>query len=154
MKKVQTLGLIKEGDKLLLGMKKRGFGQGRWNGFGGKLQNEETIEQAMIREFKEEVNIDVKEHRKLGVIEFEFLGKEEIIEVHIFKILDYSGSPKESEEMKPEWFNLKSIPYNEMWPDDKYWLPLFLEGKNFKGKILFKDPNTILDNTIAETLSL
>lgn len=31
---------------VLLGMKKRGFGAGKWNGFGGKVQPGETIEEA------------------------------------------------------------------------------------------------------------
>ena len=45
-KKIQTLCLIYQHPKLLLGMKKRGFGAGRWNGFGGKLHENESIEEA------------------------------------------------------------------------------------------------------------
>jgi 8-oxo-dGTP pyrophosphatase MutT (NUDIX family) len=35
-------------------MKKRGFGNGKYNGFGGKVENGETIQQAAIRETIEE----------------------------------------------------------------------------------------------------
>ena len=42
-KKLLTLVLVREPGKILLGMKKRGFGQGRWNGFGGKVENGESI---------------------------------------------------------------------------------------------------------------
>ena len=48
--KILTLLFVQERGKLLLGMKKRGFGKGRWNGFGGKVQvGEETIEEGAIR---------------------------------------------------------------------------------------------------------
>ena len=40
-------------EEILLGMKKRGFGVGRWNGFGGKLDGNETIEEGAIRELKQ-----------------------------------------------------------------------------------------------------
>lgn len=47
--KVFTLVLVVQPQRILLGMKKRGFGAGRWNGFGGKLQAGETVEQAARR---------------------------------------------------------------------------------------------------------
>ena len=58
-KKITTLVLVHQGEKVLLGMKKRGFGQGRWNGFGGKLHEGETIEQAAKRETFEEAGVQV-----------------------------------------------------------------------------------------------
>ncbi len=41
-------------------MKKRGFGIGKWNGFGGKIEAGETIEAAAIRELFEESALEVK----------------------------------------------------------------------------------------------
>ena len=41
--KLLTLAFIKETSRILLGYKKRGFGKGRWNGFGGKVMAGETI---------------------------------------------------------------------------------------------------------------
>jgi 8-oxo-dGTP pyrophosphatase MutT (NUDIX family) len=38
-------------------MKKRGFGVGKWNGYGGKLDEGESIEQCAIRELEEECSI-------------------------------------------------------------------------------------------------
>ena len=40
---------------MLLGMKKRGFGTGKWNGFGGKVEVGETVADAAQRELEEEV---------------------------------------------------------------------------------------------------
>lgn len=142
MKKITTLCTIYNDGKLLLGMKKRGFGEGRWNGFGGKLKDGETIEDSVIRETKEEANIDIKEMEKVGIIDFYFKKAGEIIEVNLFYCKNFSGEPVETEEMRPEWFPIDKIPYDSMWPDDKFWLPMLLEGKKFKGKFVFdKDTN-------------
>ena len=47
--KLLTLVLVVQPGRVLLGMKKRGFGEGKWNGFGGKVQSGETIEEAARR---------------------------------------------------------------------------------------------------------
>lgn len=44
-----TLVLVVQPPRVLLGMKKRGFGAGLWNGFGGKVQPGESIEEAARR---------------------------------------------------------------------------------------------------------
>ena len=47
--KLLTLAFVKTSTDILLGYKKRGFGMGRWNGFGGKVEAGETIEDAAKR---------------------------------------------------------------------------------------------------------
>lgn len=150
MKKTLTLCVIYKHPKVLLGMKKRGFGKGRWNGFGGKIEKGETIEEATKREIFEEAGIVVGNMEKVGLIDFEFKGNPEILEVHIFRANEFSGEPTESEEMKPQWFHIDDIPFEEMWPDDKLWMPLFLAGKKFSGKILFGEANNILESKLEE----
>lgn len=135
---VTTLSLIEKDDKILLAMKKRGFGAGWWNGYGGKIAEGETIEEAMIRELEEESGLRAKEWRKRGVNYFHFEGGE-VIEVNIFEVTDYIGNPIETEEMKPRWFHKSAVPYHLMWPSDDQWFPLFLEGKDFYGDFFFGD---------------
>jgi len=149
-KKILTLCFIYQHPKVLLGMKKRGFGQGRWNGFGGKVRDGETIEEAVKREMQEEVRIIPGDIEKFGIIEFKFQGNPEILEVHCFKTSQFNGEPKESEEMFPKWFNINELPFEQMWPDDKYWFPLFLEGRKFKGKFLFDNFDKILQYELEE----
>ncbi len=145
MKKLLTLVIIHKGSKVLLGMKKRGFGMGKWNGFGGKVEISESIEEAARREVLEEVGIGVDNIEKLGVLDFSWQGKEQdILEVNIFKAKDFSGEPSETEEMKPQWFSVNEIPYEKMWADDQYWLPLLLENKKFSGNFIFDGSNNIL----------
>lgn len=140
-KKILTLCIIHKHPKVLLGMKKRGFGEGRWNGFGGKVEENESLEEAVKREVREEAGIEIGGLDKMGVIEFEFQDDSKILEVHIFRSENFLGEPAESEEMKPRWFHIGEIPFDRMWPDDKYWIPLFLEGKKFTGKFLFDRPS-------------
>jgi 8-oxo-dGTP diphosphatase/2-hydroxy-dATP diphosphatase len=135
-------------------MKKRGFGQGRWNGFGGKVIPGESIETAARREMTEEAGIFTKNMEKRGVLSFEFEGNPEILEVHIFSISDLEGKPIETEEMKPKWFRLNEIPYEKMWPDDKFWLPILLNGKKFTGSFYFRDNDTLLSYDIKEILEI
>lgn len=139
-----TLCIPLKGDEVLLGMKKRGFGIGKYNGFGGKVKSEETIEEAALREFQEESGLCSKlEHLlKVAEIDFYFPHKPEYDQtVHIYTISTFSGEPKETEEMAFQWFNRKDIPYHQMWDDDKYWLPLVLEGKCLRGTVIFKEEN-------------
>ena len=139
---------------MLLGMKKRGFGAGRWNGFGGKVEKGETIEEAMRREVFEEASIDVVDAEEVGVLEFEFKesktlhGVSDILETHIFRATQFVGEPKEGEEMRPQWFDVRDIPYKQMWSDDIYWLPLLLEGKKFEGRVLFGSKDEVLKSSI------
>ncbi len=148
-RKILTLLLVHKDNKVLLGMKKRGFGMGKWNGFGGKVDRGETIEEAAKRELFEESGLTAHSIEKMGVIDFCWQGKEEdILEVNIFKSTDFSGFSVETEEMKPEWFNKDKIPFEKMWSDDKYWLPLLLENKKFKGKFIFNDSNDVLEYTL------
>jgi 8-oxo-dGTP diphosphatase/2-hydroxy-dATP diphosphatase len=150
MKKILTLCIIHQHPKILLGMKKRGFGVGRWNGFGGKVDLTETIEEAAKRELQEEAGIIADNLEKVGIVDFEFKGNPEILEVHIFRSDSFLGEPTESEEMKPEWFHIDEIPFKEMWPDDIHWMPLLLGGKKFKGKFFFGESDVIIEKNLIE----
>lgn len=154
MKKVLTLCIIHEPGRVLLGLKKRGFGMGRWNGFGGKVQEGETIEEAARREVMEEAGIAVMALEKRGVINFVSTGDPTALEVHVFSAREWSGEPRESEEMKPQWFSKDKIPFHAMWLDDPYWFPLFFAGKRFRAAFAFENLSTILSSYIQEVNEL
>ncbi len=101
----------------------------------------ETIEAAARREVQEECGINVSKMEQVGTIDFTFQNDPKILEVHIFKVTDFTGEPEETEEMKPQWFKNDQIPYEQMWSDDIHWLPLLLAGKKFKGSFLFDRPS-------------
>ncbi len=142
-----TLCIIRDGDRILLAEKKRGFGVGFWNGYGGKLEPGETIEQALVREVKEESGLTVTTYEKRGEMEF-VLSDGSIKEVHIFEGLETSGELIETEEMRPAWFDISSIPLQDMWPSDVFWYPFFLRREYFRGKTIFGDHFEVLSQSI------
>lgn len=127
--------------KVLLGLKKRGFGAGFWNGFGGKVERGESITAAAHRELLEEAGVTVPAGglRQISVIDFNFVGKDSTLEVHVFKASRFEGEPTESEEMRPQWWAAEDIPFDLMWPDDRHWFPLMLKGACFKATFDFRD---------------
>jgi 8-oxo-dGTP diphosphatase/2-hydroxy-dATP diphosphatase len=149
MRKVMTLCLVHEHPKILLGLKKKGFGEGKWNGFGGKVEENETVEEAAAREFFEETGLTADNVEKFGFLEL-INEADYIVEMHLFKVNGYSGELVESDEMKPQWFHVDDIPFDEMWSDDKHWLPLLLDGKKFRGKFIFGEQGKILEHFLEE----
>jgi len=133
MKHVTLLFLQREGE-VLLAMKKRGFGEGKWNGVGGKLEPRETPMQAAIRECEEEIGVTPHDLRKMCELDFYLTYDPDFNHfAHIFTTNTWDREPHETEEMRPQWFKYNAIPYNQMWGDDKFWLPELLAGKRFRG---------------------
>lgn len=143
MRQCTLLFLCRE-NELLLAMKKRGFGAGKWNGVGGKVESGETIEQALVRECQEEIDVTPESFRKVAVLDFVFEGGEHDMTVHAFVCDKWQGEPVETEEMAPRWTALDAIPYDDMWQDDPYWLPQVLAGKLVRGTFTFDKGDTML----------
>ncbi|MDP3900170.1 MAG: 8-oxo-dGTP diphosphatase [bacterium] len=135
--KLVTLCFVCTEKQVLLGLKKRGFGAGWWNGFGGKVLPNETIQQAARRELLEECGINAIELKKRGNLRFHFADDERAHEMHIFTTDKFSGMPRESEEMRPQWFDYNNLPYDQMWESDSLWLPRLWRGEDIAGKCHF-----------------
>jgi 8-oxo-dGTP diphosphatase len=143
MQDTTLLFLIKKKDKkiteILLAQKKRGFGVGKYNGVGGKVEYGEGIESATIRETKEEIDVQVKDIKKIAELKFEYLDNPQWNQlVHVYFCEDWAGEPSESGEVAPKWFTVDTIPYSQMWPDDAIWLPKVLEGEKLLGQFVFE----------------
>jgi len=137
--------LLNDKNQVLLIMKKRGFGAGKWNGPGGKIKQNETPEQAAIREVEEETGYQPSNLINLGYIEFIWPHQEENNQIcHIFITKNFSGEIRESEESLPEWWDINKIPLDKMWPDDTYWLLDALAGKETKYRFFFDENNNYL----------
>ena len=143
-----TLCIIYQHPRILLGYKKRGFGAGRWTGFGGKVEAGETTEESAKRELKEESGLSAVDLQKAGELNFEFKDSGVRLKVYVFKVTDFSGEEKETEEMRPQWFFIDEIPFKEMWSDSVYWMPLFFAERMFQGRFIFADYNTLLDREV------
>mmetsp|Transcript_123408 Transcript_123408/g.394828 ORF Transcript_123408/g.394828 Transcript_123408/m.394828 type:complete len:208 (+) Transcript_123408:3-626(+) len=150
--KVFTLVVVTTEDysQVLLGMKKRGFGQGKWNGFGGKLEPGESVEAAAVRELREESGLSARRMEKRGMVQQKFVGDPVALEFHVFHVVDYDGELTESDEMAPKWFAVEDIPYAQMWRDDEEWYPFFLNEMCFRGFLLFRGTESMLGCTMEE----
>lgn len=165
-----TLCLLVRDNQVLLAMKKRGFGEGKWNGLGGKVSEGETIKEAAIRETQEECGVTPTSLKEVGKINFTFvdesahndvvraasrsqklstsqpstLQSEFVHDKHdwdqtmtIFLVEDWEGEPEESEEMKPQWFDIDKIPFENMWDGDEKWMPQVLKGEYINADMVF-----------------
>lgn len=143
--------LLRNDEEVLLAMKKRGFGVGLWNASGGKVNKGETPSAAAAREALEELGVVVSNLLHVASIEFYFAenpGWEQRVEGFVTR--EWRGDPEETEEMAPKWFGYKEIPYDQMWADDRIWLPMVLDGKKVEGEFLFGGQQQILEYNIRE----
>ena len=137
---------------ICLAMKKRGFGKGKWNGVGGKVEQGETIEEAVGREAFEEIGVKLKSLNKVALLTFSFPHKPEWNQlVHAYISSDWENNPSESDEMSPKWFNLTDIPYADMWADDIIWLPKALKGEKIAATFTF-DENDSISSQVLEVV--
>lgn len=149
LKQATLVFLIKKSElgiqEICLAMKKRGFGINKWNGVGGKVEPGETIEQATIRETEEEISVTIKELEKVAELTFHFTHNPSWDQVvHVYISESWEGDPIESEEMRPQWYSVDTIPYDNMWPDDKFWLPEVIKGNKLQASFTLNENDTIL----------
>lgn len=147
-KRVMTLCILRKGEDLLMGLKKLRLGVGNYNGFGGKVDPGETLEECIIREVKEESGLELLKFEKRGVMSFEL--DEYINEVHIFEGLSWVGEPVETDEMAPIWLKIDELPYDKMWESDKMWHRYFFNREQFEGWLIFDKNHQILDYKITK----
>lgn len=144
MKPTTLCLIINDKHEILLGRKKRGFGAGKYNGFGGKKQDEETFRECAVREVFEEVSLVVKPEDLIpvGIMNFQFPYEEALNHLnYTYIIKNYEGLPMESEEMEPHWFAFEDIPFETMWKGDDTWIPEVLQGKLLHTLLIFGKDN-------------
>ncbi|CAE6409937.1 hypothetical protein ACGC1H_006486 [Rhizoctonia solani] len=136
-------------NKVLLGLKKRGFGKGIYNGFGGKVDPGESVGDAALRELQEESHLTAP-LEPCGLLLFVGAGHAHAHHITVFRAHTWQGEPTETDEMRPEWFAYPSLsvpstpvpsdafppfPFEDMWKDDPLWIPHLLTSKYFIGRV-------------------
>ncbi len=128
--KVATLGMVvNERGMLLLGEKKRGeIGTGVLAGPGGKLEPGETLEECLMRETREEfeIELDPRSLERRARLDCYAAGELDF-RVHVFFARIRSGEPHETDDMwHPNWYPLWTPPYERMFEADRHWMPAFI----------------------------
>lgn len=143
--------LRREGE-ILLAMKKRGFGVGKLNGPGGKVEPGETFAEAAAREVHEEIGVRVGPLTEVATLKFHMDEYDGHIMKHILGTIficdEWTGEPTESEEMAPALYPIDAIPYDRMWSDDIHWLPDVLAGHYIDGEFWFDANDVVRDMKI------
>ena len=145
---IATLVFVHKDARLLLIRKKRGLGAGKINGPGGRLEPGEHPDACAVREVQEELRITPKNLDPLGLLRFQFVDGY-AIQVHVYRAADFEGTPSETDEAIPLWFDEEKIPYDEMWEDDRLWLPLLLTRQPFEANMIFEEDD-LLDHQFLQ----
>ena len=145
VERATLLFVIRDGQVLLI-HKKRGFGKGKINGPGGRIEPGETPRECAIREVGEELCIRPIGVRDAGLLHFQFIDG---FSIHgfVFTAVDYEGTPTETDEAIPIWYPVDNLPFERMWEDDPTWFPYMLSGQRFSGRYIF-DGDHMLDAKI------
>lgn len=147
----RTLLFLRRDNEILLAMKKRGFGEGLWNGVGGKLEAGETVEQALARECREEIGVTPMHYWQVAEHDFiQDADTENPWHMYVYAYLcdEWEGDPIETEEMAPQWFAIDEIPYADMWQDDEFWLPQVLSGQKVTGMFTFDENDKLISHSV------
>ena len=144
---IATLGIVLEHGQMLLGRKKKGeIGMGVLSGPGGRLEKDETLEECLVRETREEFDLELNPDSIYCVATIIFyrgrthylwlnkilnlfcnLGCVPNLKVYVFRCQILPGQTiKETDDMVPEWYPLKELPYRRMYEADRYWFPYAL----------------------------
>ena len=131
-----TLLFVVEPLRVLLIRKKRGLGAGKINAPGGRVDPGETPRQAAVRECEEELKITPTDPVEYGRLSFQFVDGLSLY-VYAYRAEAFDGTPTETDEAVPHWFATDALPFDEMWADDRLWVPQLLARRRFAGRFLF-----------------
>ena len=139
-----TCFLIQDGRVLLQERPREKLWGGMLNGPEGKIEAGETSHQAVVREVVEETALQLDEFEARGYIELLLPApKPMVLKVDIFTAHSFSGVP-DAREGPLSWHDRQNLPFDRMWPDQRYWLPAVLDGYSVAAKIQFATDSLVI----------
>lgn len=80
---------------------------GKWEFPGGKIESDESTEQALARELKEELNIDVLQQSEFMSLSFEYPEKH--VNLHFQLVTAFDGKEQGNEGQQVQWFSKEAL---------------------------------------------
>jgi 8-oxo-dGTP diphosphatase len=102
----------------------------KWVGVGGKFERDETPEECLLREVKEETGLTLTSYRFRGIVTFlsdEWEGEY----MHLYTATEYTGEMTECNEGNLEWVPKVEIEKLHIWEGDKIFFRLLDENLPF-----------------------
>jgi ADP-ribose pyrophosphatase YjhB (NUDIX family) len=153
--KARTSCFLLDGDKILLGKKLEGIGEGYYVGVGGKQKKGESLEETLKRELDEEISVTPVKFGQVATLNFYFIENSKWNQkVYVYLCEKWKGEPIETSEIKPVWFDVSEIPFNEMWEDALYYLPYILREKVVIDDFLYDGENRVVDSRLDVRLKI
>lgn len=112
------------------GKKKNDVNHDKWIGVGGKFEEEESPEDCLLREVREETGLTLTEYRFRGLVTF--VSNEAPTEyMHLFTAGGYTGTLRDCDEGTLEWVPIGQVENLPLWQGDKIFLELLRREEAF-----------------------
>lgn len=125
---VSTVCYIENSDQILMlyrNKKADDVNQGKWIGLGGKLEQDESPDECMLREVYEESGIQLEHYKTCGILTFIYAKKPaEYIFVYKASTSERQFTPTTEGELA--WISKEDVMDLPLWEGDKKFLPLIL----------------------------
>ena len=128
-----TLCYVTRGDEVLMLhriKKKNDINKDKWIGIGGKFEGEESPDECLLREVREETGLELTDWRCRGVVTFLSDGCEGEF-MYLFTADGFQGEPKECDEGDLQWVSREFLYNLPMWEGDKIFLDLLWQDAPF-----------------------
>ena len=131
--KLTTLCYIEKDDKSLMlhrVKKENDLNHDKWVGVGGKFEPDETPEECMLREVREETGLTLTKYQFRAILTF--LSDEwETEYIHLYTASEFTGTLLECDEGNLEWIPKSEIDKLKLWEGDKIFFKLLRETEDF-----------------------
>lgn len=133
---------------LLRDKKDNDYNANKWIGVGGKIQEHESVYQALIREVKEETNLQLIDANYLGLIDF--IDNEYYEEMYLFTSSSFNGLLKECDEGTLSFIDIDKIDTLDLWEGDKIFLPYVIKEEKFNKLTLTYDKGKLISYNLIK----